>query len=181
MRESTAESGQPEITIRPATTADDHLLSELGRRLFSAAFAADNTQENMHRYLKASFSPQIQAAELADPDSKFLIAEVTGQTAGYARLHWGVLPPFLSAEKPIELARIYADRPWIGRGVGPALMAACLQEAARTGCDLIWLGVWQRNPRAIAFYRKWGFEIAGTQRFLLGDDLQTDWVMVRRV
>jgi ribosomal protein S18 acetylase RimI-like enzyme len=181
MRDPGAKSGSPRIDIRPAVAADNHLLSELGRRTFSDSFAAENTPENMRTYLEASFSPQIQAAELADPDSLFLIAEVEGETAGYARLHTGTAPSFLNARQPIELARIYADRPWIGRSVGPALMAACLQEAARRGCDLVWLGVWQHNPRAIAFYRKWGFEIAGTQRFQLGDDLQTDWVMRREV
>jgi ribosomal protein S18 acetylase RimI-like enzyme len=60
-------------------------------------------------------------------------------------------------------------------------MKACLDEAERAGCDLVWLGVWERNPRAIAFYHKWGFEQVGTQTFQLGDDMQSDWIMSRLV
>ena len=60
-------------------------------------------------------------------------------------------------------------------------MKVCLHEAVAAGCDVIWLGVWEHNPRAIAFYHKWGFKQVGTQTFHLGDDLQTDWVMARPV
>jgi ribosomal protein S18 acetylase RimI-like enzyme len=69
----------------------------------------------------------------------------------------------------------------IGRGVGAALMQACLEEAGRRGCETVWLDVWERNPRAIAFYRKWGFAEVGNQAFQLGEDLQNDILMARAV
>lgn len=81
----------------------------------------------------------------------------------------------------MEIVRIYARKEWIGRGVGAQLMKTSLREAENAGCDVVWLGVWERNLRAIAFYRKWGFEQVGTQVFQLGDDMQNDWVMVRQV
>jgi GNAT superfamily N-acetyltransferase len=73
--------------------------------------------------------------------------------------------------------RIYADRSWHGRGVGSALLQACVEQSRAWGCDVLWLGVWERNPRGIAFYEKWGFRRVGEQRFLVGTDSQRDHVM----
>jgi ribosomal protein S18 acetylase RimI-like enzyme len=73
--------------------------------------------------------------------------------------------------------RIYADREWHGRGVAAALMRACVAQARDWRCDVVWLGVWEDNPRAIAFYEKTGFRAVGRQTFLLGSDVQHDLVM----
>ena len=170
-----------EISIRLATAADNGLLANLGAQTFFDSFAADNTPENMTAYLAASFSSQKQAAELADPANTFLIAETAGAVAGYARLKVGSPPECIRGARPIEIVRFYSVAAWIGRGVGAALMQACLAEAARRGCDTVWLDVWERNPRAIAFYRKWGFVEAGAQTFQLGDDLQHDLLMQRPI
>lgn len=169
------------ISIRTATPADNVRLAKFGAKAFADSFAADNTPEDMAAYLAAAFSPEKQAAELADPNSLFLIAEIDGEMAGYARLLEGPAPESVTGEHPIELVRIYAGREWNGRGVGAALMRACLEEAAHLGCDAIWLGVWERNERAQAFYRKWGFETVGTQPFQLGQDVQTDHIMQRSI
>jgi GNAT superfamily N-acetyltransferase len=100
---------------------------------------------------------------------------------GYARLYAGQPPEAVTAPRPVELVRIYAVKAWIGRGVGAALMQACLEEAAYQDYTTIWLGVWQRNPRALAFYEKWGFVPAGTHTFQLGEEAQTDWILQRPV
>jgi diamine N-acetyltransferase len=170
-----------EICIRQAGSSDNVLLAEFGASTFSDSFAADNRPEDIQAYLVFSFSPEKQAEELADPSSLFLIAEINQQTAGYARLYKGQAPKSVTGRSPIELVRIYAAQAWIGRGVGAALMKACLTEAERYGCDTIWLGVWERNPRAIKFYQKSGFVEVGTQPFRLGADLQTDVIMQRPV
>ena len=141
------------LRIRSASAADNLLLAELGRRTFLETFGPDNTPENMAAYLEASFGLEIQAAELADPATLFLIAEV----------------------------RFYSRQDWIGLGVGPVLMQACLAYARSRGCDVLWLDVWERNTRAQAFYRKWGFEVVGTQAFQLGSELQTDLLMQRPI
>jgi ribosomal protein S18 acetylase RimI-like enzyme len=167
------------ILIRRAAPADNTLLSEIGARTFYATFAADNKAENMQAFLRATYSPDKQALELAEADSQFLIAEVGGVAVGYARLKAGVAPAPVVGRRPIEIARIYSEGEWIGRGVGPALMEACLAEADERGCDVVWLGVWGRNPRAIAFYRKWGFEVVGSHIFQFGDDPQRDLLMAR--
>jgi len=167
------------LKIRYATAADHILLAEVGAETFYDSFAADNTPEDMAAYLAGSFCPEKQASELADPASKFLIAELGDQTVGYARLKFGPAPAAVIAQKPMEIVRFYARKAWIGKGIGAQLMQACLDEANRSGCDVVWLDVWEKNPRAIAFYRKWGFVQVGTQIFPLGDDLQHDWLMAR--
>jgi ribosomal protein S18 acetylase RimI-like enzyme len=169
------------LNIRYAGPADNLLLAEIGAETFSDTFAPDNTPEDMAAYLAQSFSPEIQARELADPLCRFLIAERGPHVVGFAKLHFGPAPAAVAGRQPLEISRIYARKPWLGQGVGAALMQACLDEAARQGCDAVWLSVWQRNPRAIAFYRRWGFTEVGTAVFQLGGDPQTDWLMVRPV
>jgi GNAT superfamily N-acetyltransferase len=167
------------LTLRRATAADNELLAAIGAQAFADTFGPDNTPENMAAYLAHAFSPAQQAAELADPRGLFLLAESDGQTAGFAHLHAGPPPGTALGQRPIELARLYALRGFIGRGVGAALMAAGLAAAEQRGCDMIWLGVWEHNPRARAFYARWGFLETGTQSFQLGSDTQRDLVMQR--
>ena len=170
-----------DINIRYANADDNTLLAELGARTFYDAFAAENRPENMTSYLAASFSPEIQAAELNDPLSIFFIAEVDDTAVGFARLKEGQPGGIDIGLRPIELTRIYACKEWIGHGVGANLMKACLNEAEKRGCDTVWISVWEHNTRAQMFYRKWGFVEAGTQIFQLGDDPQNDLLMKRRV
>src|SRR5213594_2986481 len=108
--------------IRHAEADDAGLLAELGARLFTETFVAHNTPEDMAAYLAASFGHAQQAAELSDPRSTFLIAEIDGRAVGYAKLYAGAAPDGVTAEQPIELMRLYAAREWLGRGVGGALM-----------------------------------------------------------
>jgi GNAT superfamily N-acetyltransferase len=114
----------------------------------------------MRAYLATSFSPEKQAAELADAASVFLIAEVNGAAVGYARLREGHPAVGLIGSRPIDIVRFYARQEWVRQGVGATLMRACLDEAVQRGCDTIWLDVWERNHRACGFYLKWGFMTA---------------------
>jgi len=169
------------LHIRTADARDHDLLARLGARTFRETFASDNTPEDMSDYLAKAFGPDRQAAELADPGTTFLIAESTGETVGYARLKLGPAPDCIQGLHPVEIARLYSAAAWIGRGVGAALMRACLERAGRLMCDVVWLDVWEKNPRAIAFYRRWGFVEVGTQDFVLGTDVQHDLLMQKRV
>ena len=165
------------ISIRKAGIEDNELIAALGRRTFFDSFAADNHPEDMDAYLDKAFSPNIQAAELAQPSSFFLIAEAKGVPVGYARLAETPVPPCIDSSRPIQLMRLYACNERIGSGVGSALMSACIAQTRGREYDGIWLGVWSKNRRAIRFYRKWGFSEMGTQPFLLGNDRQTDLVL----
>ena len=169
------------IAVRYATAADSELLAEIGAQTFFDVFARDNTPEDMRAYLAASFSPEKQARELAEPRSVFLIAEIAGRAAGYAHLRQMPPPACIIGAHPIEIGRLYLRQEWIGHGVGAALMRACLAHAARQSADTLWLDVWAHNPRAIAFYQAWGFVQVGTQIFQLGNDRQNDLLMQRPV
>jgi len=171
----------PEVMVRRATHEDAGLLAELGARTFAETFATDNTPEDMAAYIAASFNLAQQMAELADPASTLLIAEVGGVAAGYAMLHAGEPLDGADGVNRVELVRLYASREWLGRGVGQALMRACLDEARHAGHRTIWLGVWERNARAQAFYRKWDFRATGEHVFQLGSDPQRDILMERAV
>ena len=167
------------LTIRRGTREDAVLLSELGARTFSDTFAVDNSEEDMADYVAKAFSVAQQTAELEDPAAIFLIAELDGRPAGYAKLREGEPEKGIEGAKPIELVRLYAAREWLGRGVGAQLMRACIEEARQAGHETIWLGVWERNLRAQAFYRKWNFRAVGEHMFRLGSDLQRDIMMER--
>lgn len=169
----------PGLTIRRGTPGDAGLLSELGARTFSETFAVDNTPEDLAAYVATSFNVAQQTAELEDPASTFLIAEVDGRAAGYAKLHDGEPEKGVEGANPVELVRLYVLRDWLGRGIGEQLMRACVNEARQSGHETIWLGVWERNARAQAFYRKWNFRTVGEHAFRLGSDLQRDIVMER--
>ena len=168
-----------DVTIRRGTVEDAGLLSELAARTFSETFAADNTPEDLAEYVATSFNIARLTSELEDPASNFLIAEVDGSAAGYARLHDGEPEKCIEGANPVELVRLYVLREWLGRGVGEQLMRACLDAARRAGHETVWLGVWERNARAQAFYRKWNFRTVGEHVFPLGSDLQRDIVMER--
>ena len=169
----------PGLTIRRGTLEDAELLSELGARTFSETFAADNTPEDLAAYVATWFNVAQQTSELEDPASIFLIAEVDERAAGYAMLRDGEPEKGVEGVNPIELVRLYVSRDWLGRGVGEQLMRACIDEARQAGHETIWLGVWERNARAQAFYRKWNFRAVGEHMFQLGSDLQRDLLMER--
>jgi ribosomal protein S18 acetylase RimI-like enzyme len=169
------------ISVRKATAADAGLLADLGARTFHATFAADNSKADMSAYLARSFSADIQARELADSGTTFLVVDCEGAPVGYARLRSGGAPACVVGTMPIEIVRFYSDMPWIGRGVGGALMRACLGHATSLGCDVVWLDVWEHNTRAIGFYEREGFTIVGEQDFVLGSDVQRDLLMARGV
>ena len=169
------------VTIRGANVADASLLAELGKRTFEETFAADNSREDMEAYVASNFSIAKLTAELAHPASTFLIAEVSGVAVGYAKLHAGELAEGVEGAKPIELVRLYVSREWLGLGIGEALMRACLDHAQSAGYETIWLGVWERNARAQAFYGKWNFRAVGEHVFQLGSDQQRDIIMERAI
>jgi len=178
---SKAVSLSPNPIIRCGKADDAALLADLGARTFSETFAPDNSAEDMTAYLAASFNPPQQAAELADPDCLFLIAETNSVVVGYAMLRFGNVLDSVTGDTPIELVRLYVAQESLGSGVGAALMRACINEAKQRGYETLWLGVWEHNQRARAFYRKWNFHEVGTHIFQLGDDPQTDILMQRAV
>jgi ribosomal protein S18 acetylase RimI-like enzyme len=169
------------VTTRKATPADAAVLASLAATTFRDTFGPDNTPENMQAYMTSAFGADIQAAELRDPRVTVYLAEVAGAMAGYAMLREGPAPASVGEANAVEIARLYAATHAIGAGVGATLMRRCLDEALVRGRRAVWLCVWEHNPRAIAFYRRWKFVDVGATTFLLGRDMQSDRVMMRRV
>jgi GNAT superfamily N-acetyltransferase len=165
--------------IKDATAADAAQLAEFGARTFYESFAADNTPEDMRRHLDSAFSPQQQLAELRNPDIEtLLVVNPDGRWTGFAQLRAGKRSAGVPEQGSIELWRFYVDKAWHGQGVAAGLMDAAKQRARRRGATTLWLGVWERNARAQAFYRKHGFDKVGSQVFVVGSDPQTDDVML---
>jgi len=135
----------------------------------------------MNLHCAAHYSETLQCREILDPAMQTLVCQESGQLIGFAQLRSGPGPECLCAQQPAELQRLYVSKAWHGRGVAQDLIAAATALAGASGADQIWLGVWERNPRAIAFYRKCGFADVGEQTFKLGTDLQRDIVMRRLI
>jgi GNAT superfamily N-acetyltransferase len=168
-----------ELNIRYGKAEDAQMLADIGAETFYDAYVPDIPAQHVADFVAAIFSPEIQSAELADPATTFLIAEIGKETAGYAMLSENASPEALAGKRAIKLPRIYLRQIFIGRGVGSALMQACIDEAERRGFEAIWLGVWNQNVRAQVFYRKWGFEQFGIEDFQFGEEIQTDLLFFR--
>src|SRR5262245_35139986 len=167
------------MNIRRADLADAEALVELATRIYYDTFAAVNTPENMQAYISSSFTlPQFQA-ELNDPQAAFYVAEADGEFAAYAKLLKTQPPDCVTGPEPIELVRFYVDRRRQGTGLAAKLLERCIKDAKLQGRKTMYLGVWEHNDRAIAFYRKWDFVRVGEHVFQMGDDPQTDWWMTR--
>jgi GNAT superfamily N-acetyltransferase len=163
------------VIIRVATPADAATLADLSRKTFVDTFGADNRAEDMEAYTSAAFGEPQQRRELETAGIVTLLGEYEGEAIAYAQLRHTPDTPY----GDVELARFYIDRPHHGRGIAQSLLDAVNVHARALGATTLWLGVWERNSRAIAFYQKSGFVQCATQPFLLGSDLQTDWVMNR--
>jgi ribosomal protein S18 acetylase RimI-like enzyme len=169
------------IVIRTGAASDATALAELAARTFHQTFAADNRPEDMELYLARAYGLSQQQRELRDPDITTLLVEVDLELAGYAQVRSGVVPECVNGESPIELWRFYVDQAWQGRGIAQVLMRRVELEASRRGGQTLWLGVWERNARAQAFYRKNGFVDVGSHVFMVGTDAQTDRILVRQL
>jgi diamine N-acetyltransferase len=168
------------VHIRRATVADAAALAEFGARTFFETFAVDNTPEDMRLFLASTWQPDLQRAEILDNGLDTLLAlDAREALAGFAQVRVAHPPAGIEVRSPVELKRFYVDKPWQGQGVARMLMEAAEQAARARGAREFWLGVWERNERAQAFYRKCGFRKVGKQIFVVGTDPQTDDVMLR--
>jgi diamine N-acetyltransferase len=131
--------------------------------------------------MNEQFTREKLMQEVGAPGNIFLLAFEGNEPVGYVRMRENNNPPELEGKETIEIARIYAIASSIGKGVGKKLMQQCLDTAREKNKELIWLGVWEHNLRAIEFYSRLGFEKFGTHVFLLGDDPQTDWLMKKEL
>ncbi len=165
------------LRIRAASEGDAAALARLAEQTFHDTFAASNSAENMRRHCEATYGETLQLAEIRSPEMETWLVEDDVRLVAYAQLRRGSAPAAVGAGQPIEIQRFYVHADAHGQGVARSLMEHVLARAGQLAADVVWLGVWEHNPRAIAFYRKWGFEVVDEHVFLLGDDPQRDLLM----
>ena len=156
------------IEYRTAVPDDAASLAEFGRRTFVETFAAQNRAEDIEDYVAKTYGEVRQRTEIEDPANCVLLALHDRDLVAYA---------FLRGD---EIVRFYVAKERHGQGIAHELMRRIEEIAKRRGVRTLWLGVWEHNARAIAFYEKCGFAITGSHPFLLGSDLQTDYIMSKR-
>jgi ribosomal protein S18 acetylase RimI-like enzyme len=166
---------QLKTQIRRATAADAEALSRLSAAIFPLGCPANTRAEDLAEYIGRELTPERFHALLTNERIAILLVEIGGQPAGYAMVELGATHPQLPrAER--ELRKFYIDAAYHGRGVANTLMQ---QVLATVGDGSLWLSVFSGNPRAIAFYTRWGFRVAGQQEFVVGTDHQQDYLMQR--
>ena len=167
------------VQIRRASVADAAALAAFGARSFAETFGAFHTPADLAMHLAEAFGVPQQMAELADPAMVTLLAEIDGAIAGFTQVYAGEVPDCVTGPAPIEIKRFYVDTPWHGQGVAQRLIAAAFDVGRERGAQTVWLGVWEHNPRAIAFYRRQGFTQVGAHTFMVGTDATTDLLFAR--
>jgi ribosomal protein S18 acetylase RimI-like enzyme len=165
------------INLKKVTLQDIDQLRSIGQQTFFETFSAGNTEENMKKYLEEGFSIQKLTAELNDQDAEFYFAELDNTVIGYLKLNFGASQTELKDEKALEIERIYVLNEFHGKKVGQLLYEKAMQIARQMNAEYVWLGVWEKNPRAISFYKKNGFVAFDKHIFKLGNDEQTDIMM----
>lgn len=166
-----------DLSIKKVTINDLDSLQKISQQTFIETFAADNTEENMKKYLSESFSADNLTAEINNNDTAFYFATCADTIVGYLKINFGSTQTELQDKNAMEIERIYVLKDWHGKMVGQVLYNKAIDAAKEKRCSYVWLGVWEKNLRAIQFYKKNGFEAFDKHLFILGDDEQTDIMM----
>lgn len=165
------------IEIKKATLSDLEPLQKIGKQTFLETFDAVNTPENMTSYLEENFNTNQLTMELNNPDSQFYLAVLDQEVIGYVKINFGKAQTELINENALEIHRIYVLQQFHGKRIGQLFVDKVLEIVKDNPVEYIWLGVWEENLRAIAFYTKNGFVVFDKHIFTLGDDVQTDLLM----
>lgn len=167
--------------IRKALPMDVDLLIELGKRCFYEAFNEVTMPDDMEAYLSSTFQKPEIANQLMDDRSLIYIADIGSDPAGYVYSYPAGTPACVKDKAAIKLVRLYLRRRYYGLGVGDALMQASMEESRSRGYQAVWLSSWELNDRANAFYKKWKFNVVGSQKFTVGGDIQNDFILSRKL
>lgn len=165
------------LHIRPCSKADLEILRDISVRTYFETFAKENTAENMQAYLEAAFSPEKLSAELDNPDSRFYFLYVDNQLAAYLKLNESDAQSDIRDKTSLEIERIYVDAPFQGLGLGRYLIERAIEIAREKGKQYVWLGVWEKNLKAIRFYERNGFYRFSSHSFFMGEEEQHDYIL----
>jgi GNAT superfamily N-acetyltransferase len=167
--------------ILPAQLSDASLLRDLMEQTFIDTYAVFNTPENMQRHITERFGLVQVQKELQDENVQYLLVKQNGQLIGFAKLVKDHATKGLEGKKVIEIERIYVSHAYHGQKLGTKLMQTCLDWSKNKGFETVWLGVWEHNPKAIRFYEKMGFQRFEEHVFVLGSEVQNDFLMKKEV
>lgn len=166
-----------DLVIRKCTPLDVDELRGIAYKTYDDTFRHLNTPENMQAYLDTAFEHGKLKAELENPGSAFYFLYLDSALVGYLKLNEGPSQTDLKDPDSLEIERIYVISSCQGQGLGKYLIRQALEIAKRKGKRCAWLGVWEKNQKAIDFYRRMGFRVIGTHEFTMGDECQTDYLM----
>lgn len=168
------------ISVRTCHPKDIDTLVSLAIKTFRDTFDEFNSPENMMRYINKAFARKAVEKEMQQPGTVFFLALDGRKAVGYAKISASTTPPAVDPAA-LQIDRLYVHQSYLGKRVGYMLMQTCLAHARKKGCPTLWLGVWENNARAIAFYERLGFSRFGQSVFMLGNDAQTDWLMKKEL
>jgi ribosomal protein S18 acetylase RimI-like enzyme len=168
-----------EIAIRRPTLEDTEVLAQMGKATFADSYQSTIGPEDLADYTADAFSVERIKAELNNPAIIYFLATFKNSPCGYVKLEPTPLPEGIDMPKPIELVRLYASLGWMGKGIGTKLTEGGLETAVQTGYQSCWLRVWDKNERAIEFYRRWRFSTAGAEPYFVGQTSEMVLIMTR--
>ena len=163
--------------LRQCTIRDFDVLRDLSIRTYYETFAHLNTPEDMAAYLEDAFNVDRFTGEMNDPNSTFYFLYCDERIAGYLKLNEAPSQTDINDLSSLEIERIYVASECQGEGLGRYLMEQAIAIATERQKKYAWLGVWEKNEKAIRFYKKNGFYEIGTHTFVMGEDVQNDYVM----
>jgi ribosomal protein S18 acetylase RimI-like enzyme len=169
------------LTIRPATLDDVALLCQLGATTFRETYRTLSDPREVDEYADENFTAEKVAGWFRKPCARTLVASLDGVAVGYAHVRSAKVPACVHDRKAVELSRLYLLASAQGSGVGGALMTAAIGEVVALGGETVWLGAYDRNVKALAFYARRGFVRVGTHEFEFGGQVYADPVLTRRV
>jgi ribosomal protein S18 acetylase RimI-like enzyme len=169
------------IIIRQCLLNELGTLHLIGHETFDETFRSMNSPETMGKYLQESFSMEKLAQELGNAHCKFYFIYLDSELAGYTKINYTPAQSDINDSKSVEVERIYVRKEYEGKGLGKVLMEYVFQQAKQNKKKYVWLGVWEKNVNAIAFYEKMGFKQAGQHLFQIGNELQSDLIMKKIV
>ncbi|MFD1171071.1 GNAT family N-acetyltransferase [Oceanobacillus picturae] len=158
---------------------DLKILQVLSIETFNSTFEAQNSPENMKAYQEKAFNSQQLEKELSNIYSEFFFVYYNNEVVGYLKINSNDAQSEEMGDTSLEIERIYIKNKYQKHGLGKYLINKSIEIAIERSKKEIWLGVWEKNENAIAFYKKMGFVQTGSHSFYMGDEEQTDIIMVK--
>lgn len=169
------------ILIKSCTSENLRELQDISYETFNETFKDQNTPENMNAYLEQAFNIKQLEKELSNRSSQFFFVYFNQEVAGYLKVNRNDAQSEKMGDETIEIERIYIRSKFQKHGLGRFLLNKVIEIATESHIRKIWLGVWEKNENAIAFYKKMGFVQTGSHSFFMGDEEQVDFIMTKTI